>query len=405
MRTIGVYLIFAAVVLRGVVISMDRPYFMVILELLAAYGAFLFLETWIIHRKPLFQSRYTQLSYLLLQSAIVISLLSLSDYGDVFVLLFIPLSLDAVSFFGRRLGYLCIAVFSLAFTATLLFSEESLPFGLTMGIFFSGMCFLFGGYVNQVQKAEAAHDQNQIAFSELQSAHHQLQGYADQVANLAVERERSRMARDLHDSVTQTVFSMNLAAQSAFLLLAKESRLDAASVRAAPQTSCSAQLLRVEELAAIALSEIQSLISQLKPRSIVEEGLPSALRALAEQLRSRDGLQVSLETRGEKKVSDAETLGLYSIAHEALVNVARHSGTDEAVIRLFLDDNVSYLEIEDQGCGFDLQAAADRAARGHLGLAGMSERALEIGWSLSVESRPQQGTRIRVTQNQAGTSR
>jgi signal transduction histidine kinase len=390
MRKIGVYLIFAAVALRGAVISANEPYFYVILALLVAYGLFLFIETWSIRQQSLLQSRYLQLTYLILQSTIVLGLSSISAHGDVFALLFIPLSLDAVSFFGRRVGYLCIAVFSLALTTALLFSEEGPPFALTMGVFFSGMCFLFGGYANQVQKAEAAHDQNQRAFTELQIAHRQLQGYADQVANLAVEHERNRLARDLHDSVTQTVFSMNLTAQSAHLLLDKET------------SRASGQLLRLEELAANALSEIQSLILQLKPRSITEEGLPTALRCLANEHYSRDGLCVSLEIHSEKILSELETLGLYSIAHEALTNVIKHSGVKEATVHLDLSDDRAYLEIEDHGRGFDPQATVNQ--RGHLGLMGMSERAHEIGWSLSVESNPHKGTRILVTQNQAGAS-
>jgi signal transduction histidine kinase len=391
MRNAGVYLIFAAVALRGVVISIDEPYFNAALGFLAAYGLLLFTETWIIHRKPLFQSRYAQLIYQLLQSIIVIGLLIVSAHGDVFALLFIPLSLDAVTFFGRRFGYLSIAIFSLALTTALLFSDEGRTFGFTMGVFFSGLCFLFGGYASQVQKAEAAREQNQRAYNELQIVHRQLQGYADQVASLAVEHERNRLARDLHDSVTQTVFSMNLTAQSARLLLDKD------SLRA------SGQLLRLEELAANALREIQSLILQLKPRSISEEGLPAALRRLANERGSRDGLQVSLEAHGGKNLSEAESLGLYSIVNEALTNVLKHSGTNEAIVRLELSENQSCLEIEDRGRGFDPQTAKNQ--RGHLGLAGMSERAREIGWSLSVDSRPHWGTRILVKQNQAEASK
>jgi signal transduction histidine kinase len=223
---------------------------------------------------------------------------------------------------------------------------------------------------------------------ELQTAHRQLQGYANQMANLAVERERNLLARELHDSVTQTVFSMNLAAQSAHLLLDKE------PPRAA------GQLLRLEELAVSALREIQSLVSQLRPRSIVEEGLPSALRRLAAEQKLRDSLQVSLDIHDERTLSETVAEGLYSIAHEALINVSKHSGTCEAIVRLNLGRHDSCLEIEDHGLGFNPQAALDQ--RGHLGLAGMFERADEIGWHLAIESRPGKGTRIRVTGNSSG---
>jgi signal transduction histidine kinase len=150
------------------------------------------------------------------------------------------------------------------------------------------------------------------------------------------------------------------------------------------------------------LSEIQSLISQLRPRSALEEGLPLALRRLVDEHHERDGLQVSLEVQGQKALSEAEAVGLYAIAHEALINVAKHSGVCEGIIRLNLDAGGSSLEIEDHGLGFDPQPTLSQ--RGHLGLATMSERAREIGWSLSIESRRGEGTCIRVMENPSGES-
>jgi signal transduction histidine kinase len=239
-----------------------------------------------------------------------------------------------------------------------------------------------------VQKAEAARVQNQHTFNELQVAHRQLQGYADQRASLAVERERNRLARELHDSVTQTVFSMNLAAQSAHLLLGKE------PVRVA------GQLLHIEELAASALGEIQSLVSQLRPRSIVEDGLPTALRRLAAEQKAQNGLQISLEIQEEGTLSEVVATGLYSIAHEALVNISKHSHSFEATVRLNVGSEHACLEIEDHGVGFEPPAALNQ--RGHLGLDGMYERAREIEWNLSVQSQPGRGTRVLVTDKPAG---
>jgi len=390
MRTIGVYLIFAAVVLRATVVISIEPEFPIVLALLAGYGLLLIGETWSMRRKParFLQSLTSQLAYLFLQSALVIGALIISSYEDFLAMLFIPLSLDAVSFFGRRVGYIVITIFSVVMTVTLLFSDVGSLFGLTMGILYSGICFLFGGYAHQVQKAKAAQAQNVQMFSELQTAHRQLQSYADQMASLAVEQERNRLARDLHDSVTQTVFSMNLAAQSARLLLDKD------SIRAA------GQLIRLEELAASALREIQSLVSQLRPRSIAEEGLPTALSRLAMEQKTRGGLQVSLEIHGEGTLPEKIAAGLYSIAHEALINVSKHSGICEATVRLNVDRDHCCLEIEDHGQGFNPEATFDQ--RGHLGLAGMSERAREIGWNLSVVSRPGQGTLIRMAGNPSG---
>jgi signal transduction histidine kinase len=318
----------------------------------------------------------------------VIGVLILSSYEDFLAMLFIPLSLEAVSFFGRRTGYTVIGIFSLAMILTLLFSNVGELFGLAMGILYSGVCFLFGGYAHQIQKANAARDQNELRLQQLQTAHRQLQGYADQIASLAVEQERNRLARELHDSVTQTVFSMNLAAQSASLLLNKEP----------PRVA--GQLLRIEELATGAQREIQSLVSQLRPRSIAAASLPTALHQLAVEHKIRDGLQVSIEIQGEGTLPETVATGLYSIAHEALINVSKHSGTCEAILRLNVGKNRPCLEIEDHGRGFNPETALDQY--GHLGLAGMLERAREIGWKLSVLSKQGQGTRILVTENPSG---
>lgn len=289
MRTAGKLLIYCAVFLRTVVVLSDNPAFRAVMVLLAAYGLLLFAETWSMQRKRqgFMSSPRVQLDYLLLQSLLVLGLLLVSSYEDFLAELFIPLSLDAVTFFGRRSGFRLIAAFSLGMTGILLFSPEGLLFGLAMGILSSGLCFVFGAYADQVQRAEAARMQNQKTYEELQEAHRQLQVYADHLVDLAVEHERSHLARDLHDSVTQTVFSMNLAAQSARLLWDRE------------PARVGAQLNRLEELAASAQREIQSLVSQLSPLSVPEIDLPAALQKLALEQKSRYGLQISLEVQGD----------------------------------------------------------------------------------------------------------
>jgi signal transduction histidine kinase len=386
MRTAGKFLVYSAVFLRAVVVMSDDPEFRGVLVLLIAYGLLLALESWLIHRahSQLAGSPRMQLAYLFLQAAFVLELLFISNYEDFLAELFIPISLDAVSFFGRRAGFRLIIVFSAVMTSAFLFSPQGPLFGFAMGVLYSGLCFVFGGYASQVQKAEAARSQNQQTYDELQETHLQLQAYADRLVDLAAERERNHLARDLHDSVTQTVFSMNLAAQSARLLW------DRAPVRVA------GQLNRLEELAASAQREIQSLVSQLTPPTLPKSSLPAALQKLALEQESRSGLHVSLVVQGEGNVSETVASGLYAITQEALNNAANHSGCEAAVIRLYMVAGQSCLEVEDHGCGFDPQSTSQQP--GHLGLAGMSERARDIGWALTVQSQPGKGTRIRVSE-------
>lgn len=407
MRIVGVYLVYAAVVLRGVVRLPQMRYPGLVVALLVLYGLLLLVETWMIERKPSrfsaaagrgstpsveglsLRRRWLPLAYLSVQCGLVIGLLLNRPVQDFYALLLMPLSLQAVLFFGRRGGSLCIAAFTLAMAGPLIASQEGWIFGLVMVFLYGGLCFLIGGYAHQIGQAEAARGHNLRLLDELEVAYRQLQGYAMQVEDLAAEQERSRLARELHDSVTQTVFSMNLTVQSARLLLERD------------PGRVAGQLLRLEELAASAMGEIQTLVSQLRPTSRVEEGLPATLRRLAAERLERDGLHVTVEVNGELALSEAVAGGLYHITQEALTNVAKHAGTQQATVRLDLTPKTSFLEIEDHGLGFDPQSASSQ--RGHLGLAGMAERAQELGWKLSIESQPGHGTRIHVEENPPGS--
>jgi signal transduction histidine kinase len=398
MTTVGVYLIYVAVVLRGVV-RLDRMRSPgLVVALLAVHGLLLLFETWLIPPKALPSAApaskaeahppsqpWLPFLYLLLQSALVTGLLLNRPVQDFYALLFMGLSIQAVLFFGRRLGFLCITGFTLAMTGPLAAAQEGSFFGLVMVLNYGGLCYLVGGYAHQVGQAQGARRHNQRLAGELQTAHRQLQDYAAQVEDLAGEQERGRLARELHDSVTQTVFSMNLTVQSARLLLERDPGRTAG------------QLERLEDLAASAMGEIQALISQLRPAPVAQvavEGLPAALRRLAAERQVRDGLEVVVEVNGTRALKEAVAEGLYRIAQEALTNVVKHAGTHEASIRLNLGGDAAFLEIRDHGLGFDPPSALGQ--HGHLGLGGMAERAREMGWKLWVESQPGRGTRVRV---------
>jgi hypothetical protein len=107
-----------------------------------------------------------------------------------------------------------------------------------------------------------------------------------------------------------------------------------------------------------------------------------------------------VEVVGDRKLPEPVAAGLYLIAQEALPNVSKHAGVSEATVRLRLTEGEASLEVEDHGRGFPVQAGAGE--RGHLGLAGMAERARDLGWHLTVESQPGRGTRLRVAEDAAG---
>lgn len=156
---------------------------------------------------------------------------------------------------------------------------------------------------------------------------------------------------------------------------------------------------RLEELAANALHEIQALVSSLRPAPAAA-ALPAALRRLAAERWSRDGLQVTLEVVGDRELPEPVAAGLFLIAQEALTNVTRHAGVDEATVRLCLVEGQASLEVVDHGRGFSGEAGVREG--GHLGLAGMAERARDLGWHLTVESQPGRGTRIRAVERALG---
>ncbi len=389
MRAVGITLLFAATALRGIVRFWDNPGRAGLLVLLASYGLLLLLPALLSRvAGPARLRALLAAAGLLAQAACVIGLFSFGTGADFFAVLFVPLSLQAVMLFGGRTGSLWIAFFCACMLLGLRGVESEPLFGLGMTAVYGGLCFLFGGYAHQMQRAQAARLENQRLVSELQTAQAGLQRYADQLDELATEHERSRLARELHDSVTQSAFSMNLAVQSARLLLGRDQELLAV------------QLDKVEQLAGSAIGEIQNLVSELNAARPAVLDLPAALSRLAEERERRDGLRVTLQVAGGETLPEGVVKNLYAIAQEALTNAARHSGACEATMRLILDGGRRVLEIEDAGKGFEPDSPA--RGPGHLGLAAMQERAREIGWELRVESRPGAGTRIRAAECGAG---
>lgn len=192
--------------------------------------------------------------------------------------------------------------------------------------------------------------------------------------------ERQRLARDLHDSVSQAVYGIALGARSAMELLSK----DPAAVREPLE-----YVLRLSEAA---LAEMRALIFELRPEALEREGLTGALRHHTEVLRARHGIEVEESLAEEPTMSWENKQGLYRIAQEALHNAGRHGRAKHVGIALSQDDSEIRLEVWDDGVGFDPEGAHP----GHFGLNTMRERASELGGRLEIESRPRAGTRVRA---------
>ena len=380
----GVYLIYLATLVRASVLYAGRPQQPMAFGLLAVYGALLLLAIWrgdadAPARLP--RAGLWRLAYLFVQSAIVIGLQATPPRLEILSTLFVPLSLQAALFYGRRLGYAWIGAFIVAITPVVMDKFDWTPAGLATLAVYGGAFLIMGYSADLIGRAGAARRENERLLGELQAAHADLQAHAAQVEAFTASQARRRLARELHDSAAQTIFGMNLAAQSAAVLFQRD------------RSRVLEQLDRLQELAHSAMREIQALTDQLRPRGLAEDGLPAALRRLAAERAAHDGLRVRVEVSGERELSAAVAEGLYRIVQEALNNVAKHAGTTEALVRLELARPARLL-VADQGAGFDPQRIL--APRGRVGLAGMTERSRELGWRLTCDSAPGAGTRIVV---------
>jgi signal transduction histidine kinase len=199
----------------------------------------------------------------------------------------------------------------------------------------------------------------------------------------AVLEERQRLARDLHDSVTQALYSVTL--------LAETGRLAA---RAGDLTTVESCLERLGGVTQQALKEMRLLIYELRPPALEREGLAGALQQRLDAVEARAGVDARLLIQGEVKLTAPQEEALYRIALEALNNALKHAGANVVTVWIFDDGGRVGLEVSDDGRGFDLGAVAHE---GGLGLVTMRERAGQVGADLNIQSAPGEGTRVEVT--------
>lgn len=200
----------------------------------------------------------------------------------------------------------------------------------------------------------------------------------------AVLEERNRLARELHDSVTQQLFSMTLTAQAARAHLEKN-----------PQRAAQ-QLERLQETASAALAEMRALIFQLRPPALREQGLVAALNQHAAVVSRREGLRIELTVTGDERLARGIEQPIYRIVQEALNNVVKHAQASSVRVVLEFSAERVRLRVSDDGQGFDINAPQTGNGR-HLGLISMRERAAEINGTMELRSTIGGGTEVIVT--------
>jgi PAS domain S-box-containing protein len=201
-----------------------------------------------------------------------------------------------------------------------------------------------------------------------------------QAADLAASEERAHLARELHDSVTQALFSMTLTTRTIELLLDRD--LDQARAR----------LGELRELERDALAEMRGLIFELRPANIEADGLTKAVRTHAAAVEGRTGLPIAVDCGIIDRLPIEIESGLYRITQEAIHNVVKHASANQVRISLEQENGEVHLRVEDDGVGFDPRSSSP----GTLGLAGMRHRAERLGGTFTVESEPGHGSRVEV---------
>ncbi len=242
--------------------------------------------------------------------------------------------------------------------------------------------------VSQDEIGLLSHDFNQMTAAlkarttELAKANQRIQHEVD---------ERQRLARALHDSVTQSVYGL--------ALLARGARETAEQAEGFPgqEPSLASQLDMLEADSLNALRELRLLIYELRPLALQETGLLDALRERLEVVERRAGLQVTLDTPDEIALTPDAEIELYYLAIEALNNVVKHAAASQVSVRLETLKETLFLppllrlEISDNGCGFNPLTQPQG-----FGLRSMHERAAALGATLEIHSAPGQGTTVRV---------
>jgi signal transduction histidine kinase len=231
--------------------------------------------------------------------------------------------------------------------------------------------------------------ERQRLIEQLQATRAELAAAERQAGTLA---ERQRLARDLHDTLTQGFTSIVL------LLEAAEESL----ATGRPVAQHIQQALRS---ARDNLAESRQVVWALRPRPLAEQPLPSALEELTRRLAEETGMQAETVVTGTVQPLPGEVEeALLRIAQEALANVRQHAAASRVTVTVSYLDDVTMLDVADDGVGFDRAASA--AAAGGLGLPAMSERAAALGGGLTIESAPGEGTTIAVKlPTQAGDSK
>ena len=299
---------------------------------------------------------------------------------DFFAMLYIVLCGQAAYLLSRRESLIWTGILVLA-TAVAQIIQFGIPIAFSFILLYVAGIIFVSAFVRLVRQADTARQRSEQLLADLQAAHQQLQTYANQAEELAIANERTRLARDLHDSVAQTLYGLTLQAEAA-------NRKLTAGQNEAAQT----YLAAIQEEARQTLQEARLLILELRPPILESSGLAAALQARLDTVEARSDLKMHIALEDVGRLPDKMETDLYRIAQEALNNAAKYARAKTLHVQLHQGNGHIHLQIGDDGIGFDATAVPP----GSVGLQGMAERVAQLNGRLTIDSAPGQGTQIQV---------
>jgi signal transduction histidine kinase len=363
-----------ATVIRTLDDEGDASRLPVTLPLLALYLALFFTESVLGRRFP----RYPPV-YFGLQLLVGFALMTSQPDLDFYAILFFPICAQIALVPRQRERQLWFCA-TCAVMATGLLLYQEFPRSVALMLLYGAGYLLVASYAAATEHAEAAEAQSRSLVDDLQWANMQLTANAETIETLAVVQERNRLARELHDSVSQSLYGLVLSAEAARRNLATGNTATSAS-----------ELESMSATARAALAEMRLLIYELRPSEIEEHGLQRALETRLATVERRAGLQTSLDYAVSADVPLRTEIELERIVTEALTNAMRHAGAAAVSVCVRQAGDSLVLEVRDDGAGLDPGAAS-----AGFGIRGMRERAERLDGRFSIDSNPAAGTVVRV---------
>lgn len=307
--------------------------------------------------------------------AIIVTLMLLPPRNGIFVLLFYVLAVEAPLMFKQWTWIAWVTALAII-AAIVLIIQDGWSAGATQGLLYGAGFYFFASFALTTRRAEEAQEESQRLLLRLQSAHEQLQAYADQVEELTIVEERNRLAREMHDTVGHRL------TVSAVQLEAAQRLISTDPGRATDMVGT------VHGQVQEALGELRQTVAAL--RAPVEEdlSLATSLQRLVQQFQQGTGIQVRLALPDSvPDLPPSHRKALYRAAQETLTNVQRHAGAKQVWMELQHRDDSVALHVGDDGVGVPPHMESDG-----FGLRGLRERAVQLGGDFHLAPRPGGGS-------------